>query len=86
MEAITWTEWGRQIRKGNQTLKYRNKAGWLPLLLFNDQHCINVEQGRFLADMKGGTTVITKLKEATGAEVTVELDEDLIGSCWHAFL
>lgn len=36
--------------------------------------------------LKKDLTIIMKLKEATGAEVTVELDEDLIGSGGHTLL
>lgn len=46
----------------------------------------SVEQGLYLADIKGEVTVIMQHKEAAGAEVAVEFDEDLIGGCGHALL
>lgn len=36
--------------------------------------------------IKAEVTIITKHKEAAGAEVAVEFDEDLIGSCGHTLL
>lgn len=43
------------------------------------------EQGP-LSKCGGGVTVIMQHEEAAGAEVAVELDEDLIGSGGHALL
>lgn len=39
-----------------------------------------------MAEIKGEDTVVQQHEEAAGAEVAVELDEDLIGGGVHAFL
>lgn len=52
----------------------------------NKGHYSSVEQGLYLAGIKGEVTIIMQHKEAAGAEVTVEFDEDLIGSGGHALL
>lgn len=49
-------------------------------------HYSIVGQGLHLAGITGEVTVIMQHKEAAGAEVAVELDEDLIGSGGHALL
>lgn len=52
----------------------------------NKGHYSSVEQGLYLAGIKGAVTIIMQHKEATGAEVAVELDEDLIGSGGHTLV
>lgn len=52
----------------------------------NESPNSSVEQGLYLALIKGEVTVIMQHKEAAGAEVAVEFDEDLIGGGGHALL
>ena len=52
----------------------------------NKDHYSSVEQGLYLAGIKEEGTIIMQHKEAAGAEVAVELDEDLIGGGGHTLL
>lgn len=52
----------------------------------NKGHYSSVEQDLYLGGIKEEVTVIMQHKEAAGAEVAVELDEDLIGGGGHALL
>lgn len=52
----------------------------------NKGHYSSAEQGLYLAGIKVEVTVIMQHKEAAGAEVAVEFDEDLIGGGGHTLL
>lgn len=59
---------------------------WRALDQMKKGHYSSAEQGLYLAGIKGEVTVIMQHKEAAGAEVAVEFDEDLIGGGGHPLL